>query len=452
MASRKFTRRRFIGSAAAVTLAAPYLRTSHAAGSLSVGFWDHWVPGANNVLTAMCNEWAAKEKVDIKIDYIPSQGNKNMLTIAAEAQAKAGHDMLAFPTWQPADKGHLLEPVDDVMKAVVAANGAVSPLIEYLAKSDGKWIAIPATPGSQIKGPCGRIDLLKQHAGLDVQKMYPAGAAPDKALSEAWTWEGFLTAAQKCHKAGVPFGIGLGQTPDSVDTMGALFSAYGAVLVDAKGNVTVKSDAVREVLEYMKKLVAVLPGDVFAWDDASNNRWLVAGKGALIMNPPSAWAVAKRDAPKVAEQLWTFPSPRGPKGRARRSSSARAWCTSKRANCAASRSRCSPPSAPAAPAAAASPSSTRACSPTTRSTAGAPSATAPGSTSTRSTGPTSARAPAPRTTCSTRGSSGSRSTRSAKRAREAVSTPRRSRCAGAIGTSRNTRASRSSRSGISSQK
>ena len=33
------------------------------------------------------------------------------------------------------------------------------------------------------------------------------------------------------------------------------------------------------------------------------------------MNPPSAWAVAKRDNPKVAEQLWTFPAPKGPKGR-----------------------------------------------------------------------------------------------------------------------------------------
>jgi ABC-type glycerol-3-phosphate transport system substrate-binding protein len=54
---------------------------------------------------------------------------------------------------------------------------------------------------------------------------------------------------------------------------------------------------------------------VFAWDDASNNKWLISGKGALIMNPPSAWAVAKRDNPKVAEQLWTFPSPKGPKGR-----------------------------------------------------------------------------------------------------------------------------------------
>ncbi len=41
----------------------------------------------------------------------------------------------------------------------------------------------------------------------------------------------------------------------------------------------------------------------------------MSGQSALIMNPPSAWAVAKRDAPKIAEQLWTFPAPKGPKGR-----------------------------------------------------------------------------------------------------------------------------------------
>ena len=33
------------------------------------------------------------------------------------------------------------------------------------------------------------------------------------------------------------------------------------------------------------------------------------------MNPPSAWAVAKRDAPQVAEQCWTHGFPVGPKGR-----------------------------------------------------------------------------------------------------------------------------------------
>ena len=35
----------------------------------------------------------------------------------------------------------------------------------------------------------------------------------------------------------------------------------------------------------------------------------------MIMNPPSAWAVAKRDAPQVAEQCWTHGFPVGPKGR-----------------------------------------------------------------------------------------------------------------------------------------
>jgi ABC-type glycerol-3-phosphate transport system substrate-binding protein len=125
----------------------------------------------------------------------------------------------------------------------------------------------------------------------------------------------FLKAAEACHKGGYPFGIGLGETTDSVDTAGAIFESFGAHLVDAKGNLTVKTDEVRQSLEYYKKLIPFLPPDASAWDDGSNNRWLISGKGALIMNPPSAWAVARRDAPQVAEQCWTHGFPAGPKGR-----------------------------------------------------------------------------------------------------------------------------------------
>ena len=53
------------------------------------------------------------------------------------------------------------------------------------------------------------------------------------------------------------------------------------------------------------------PPEVYAWDDAGNNRWLISGKGSGIMNPPSAWSVAKRDNPKVAENCWTHPCRRG---------------------------------------------------------------------------------------------------------------------------------------------
>src|SRR6516225_1390817 len=296
MLQRKLSRRHFLATTAASALgfAMPYVRGAHAAGKLTLGLWDHWVPGANSATTALVNEWAEKEKVDVAVDYIPSQGNKLMITITAEAQAGSGHDILAMPSWQPADHARNLEPIDEIMAQLIEENGAVNPTVEYLAKPSGKWLAVPATVGSQIKGPCSRIDLMKQHAGIDVQAMYPAGAPPK---AENWTLDTFMTAAAACHKAGFPFGIGLGTTADSVDSAGAIFQSFGAMLVDAKGNIMVKSEPVRQALDSYARLARFLPPDAPAWDDASNNKWLISGRGALILNPPSAWAVAKRDAP-----------------------------------------------------------------------------------------------------------------------------------------------------------
>ena len=315
MSRKKLSRRQFVAATAlssAALITAPYVRGAYAAGKLSIGFWDHWVPGANKASTDLVNEWAAKENVEVQIDYIPSQGNKLLLTTQAEAQAKSGHDIIALSTWLPHAHAENIEPVNDIVEPLIKQNGDVNGTVKYLGVADGKWLGMPACVGSQIKGPCSRIDLMKKHAGIDVQAMYPAGEAPK---ADAWTTDAFLKAAEACHKGGNPFGIGLGETSDNVDTVGAFFLAFGAEVVDAKGNVVVKNDNVRAVLEYYKKLMAFLPPDAPAWDDASNNKWLVSGRGSLIMNPPSAWAVAKRDAPQVAEQCWTHGFPVGPKGR-----------------------------------------------------------------------------------------------------------------------------------------
>src|SRR5947208_256538 len=94
------TRRTVLRGAAATTvLAMPFVRGAHAAGRLAVGFWDHWVPGANEPLEKLCREWAEKQKVDIKIDFITSNGDKDLLTAAAEAQAKTGHDIMQLTAW-----------------------------------------------------------------------------------------------------------------------------------------------------------------------------------------------------------------------------------------------------------------------------------------------------------------------------------------------------------------
>lgn len=314
MTKTKFSRRQVLATTAATAaaLAMPYVRGAHAAGKISVGWWDHWVPGANNAMTALCKEWGEKNKVEVTIDYITSQGNKNLLTIAAEQQARSGHDILAMPTWQPIDKAKSLEPVDDIMGQLIKQNGDVADTVKYLGRKDGHWVAVPATTGTQFKGPCSRIDYLKEFAGIDIRAMYPAGSDPK---ADKWDMDAFVVAAEKCHAAGKPFGIGLGQTTDSIDAVGAFFSSFGANLVNEKGDAQVKTDAVRQAMEYMKRLAKVLPADAAAWDDASNNKFLVSGQGSLILNPPSAWAVAKRDAPNIAEQCWTHGMPKGPAGR-----------------------------------------------------------------------------------------------------------------------------------------
>jgi ABC-type glycerol-3-phosphate transport system substrate-binding protein len=313
--ANKVSRRRALKLAAASTaLPFVHIRSGRAAGKLTVGFWDHWVPEGNEVMKQQCAAWAAKNQVEVQADFITSNGSKNILTLAAEAQAKTGHDIQQFPGWEVQNHADQLEPMDDVMKRLTAKYGAVTSAAQYLFNIKGHWLAVPCSAGNQNKGPCGRISVLKDVAGMDVVKMYPA-AAEGTAEADNWTYDTMLKAAEACKKANMTFGIGLGTTADSVDTAGSMFAAFGAEVITAKGDVTVRSDAVRQVLEYAQQLVKYLPDDAVSYDDASNNRALISGKSALIWNPPSAWAVAKRDAPAVAADCWTFPAPKGPKGR-----------------------------------------------------------------------------------------------------------------------------------------
>jgi ABC-type glycerol-3-phosphate transport system substrate-binding protein len=314
--SRPIARRTALKLASAATaLPLVHLRTARAAGTLSVGFWDHWVPKGNDVIRQQVNAWAEKNKVAVNLDFITSSGNKLLVTIAAEAQAGTGHDVLQFPNWEVQNHSNKLTPVDDVMGRLQGKYGKLDPFYEYLAKVDGHWLAVPTSTGSQYKGPCGRLSMFKNWSGIDLTQMYPAKPVHTKE-SDNWTYATFLKCAAAAHQNGKPFGIGLGTTADSVDTAGSICAGFGVEFVDAKGNIKVKSEATRRLLEYMKQLVPFLPKNVYSFDDATDNRMLIADQSALIYNPPSAWAVALRDAPKVAADCWSFsPTPLGPAGR-----------------------------------------------------------------------------------------------------------------------------------------
>ena len=302
--------------AAASALPLVHIRTARAAGSLAIAFWDHWVPGGNDVMKKQVDVWAQKNKVDVTADFITGNNNKLLLTGVAEAQAKTGHDVMTFANWDGFNVEGALAPVDDLMDRLTKQYGPVTKTAEYLAKATGKWLLVPTSTGTQTKPPCARISMMQKY-GYDVKAMYPV-APNDTPGAQAWTYDEFLKAADAAYKDGHPFALGIGggtTNTDGIDQVGASFHAFGADLMDPKGNITLNSDAVMQCLEYWQKLLKVLPDDIVSFDDASNNRALISGKSALIFNPPSAWAVARRDAPQVAADCWTFSAPSGPKGR-----------------------------------------------------------------------------------------------------------------------------------------
>ena len=138
---------RTAGAAAATTVfAAPFVHGAHAAGKLSVGVLGPLGAGRQRRLRKLCQEWADKEKVDIKIDFVTSKGDKLMLTDAAEAQARirARHDRRCRLV--RAAQTNNLEPADDLMAELIKRHGEISAGVEYLGKQKGHWIAAPAVP------------------------------------------------------------------------------------------------------------------------------------------------------------------------------------------------------------------------------------------------------------------------------------------------------------------
>lgn len=316
LSKREATRRKVLKfGAAASVLPWVHVRTAGAAGRLSMFTWDHWVPAGNVELRKQIMEWSEKNKVEMKLDFITSQGQQTLLTLNAEAQARRGHDIVHVANFNVKDHADKMEPMDDVVGRLEAKYGPASAVHAYVGKTGGKWTALPSSWGTQNKGPVARISMFKEFAGIDVVKMYPAKAGAETPEAKAWNMDAFLKAAEACFKAGKPFGIGLGTTGDNVDSAGSIMAAFGAEMVDKDGKIQMKTASMRQTLEWAQKFVKFLPADAQSWDDASNNRALISGASSFIYNPPSAWAVAVRDAPAVAQDCWHFPVPAGPKGR-----------------------------------------------------------------------------------------------------------------------------------------
>jgi ABC-type glycerol-3-phosphate transport system substrate-binding protein len=298
-------------------LAAPHVRAQGKGGTLSIALSQHWVPAVDAVQRKIVADWAAKNNVTVNVDFIGSSG-PSITVPAGEVRARSGHDLIELSMWQFAQYKTSLEPLDDVIAMLTKTHGPVIPGGEYALKHDGAWRGVPATQ-THTKCMESRLDLWKQHCGVDLAELFPAGPRDQGRIDREWTYEKFLGHAKKLAAAGVPFAHPISgvSNADANEWIGPVFSSFGAEFITAEGHIAVNSDAVREALAFFKELAQYMPADIYSWDDAGNNRWLLSGRGAGIVNPPSVWAGALKDVPDIAKQLWHHDVPRGPKGRYR---------------------------------------------------------------------------------------------------------------------------------------
>src|SRR5262245_55768846 len=265
--------------------------------------WTHFVPDSDKEFDRQAAEWGKAAGVDFRVDHIAHL--QLPAKRASEAQAGAGHDLMQFAPGDSAICDNLLAGVSDVAEPTGKQAGGWEKLAPAVSVREGHWKTVP---WFYISVPLAwRTDLFEEVG----EKL------PD-------TWDDLLRAGKKLKAKGHPLGLQFGHSNDANNIERILMWSYGASEVgkDSK-TITVDSKEMVAALEFAKRLhVDANDPTTTAWDDASNNRCLAAGKCGAILNPISAWASIDKQGMKVpgkqtplAQVITHDLPPAGPAGR-----------------------------------------------------------------------------------------------------------------------------------------
>jgi maltose-binding protein MalE len=281
------------GQAPTTTFAEP---SSKLSGDLKILLWSHFVPSHDQWFRPFAQAWGKQVGVNVTVDHID---NAQIPTrIAAEIQAKQGHDVIQYiaPLSQ-------FEPsVEDLKDITDEATNRWGQQLELCKLSSfnpatGRYYAY--SPG-WVPDPGDYRRSLWEAVGL------PNGPS---------TWDELLRGGTEIKQSkGTQLGVGMSQEIDSNMAGRALLWSYGASVQDENEQVVINSDEAVAAVEFMTKLFkGAMTDEVFSWNAASNNQGLIAGKLSYILNSISAWRTAQGANPEVADDIHFTPALRGPK-------------------------------------------------------------------------------------------------------------------------------------------
>lgn len=291
------SRRQFLSAATATTAGLMMVPPAIAARKKRITMlsWNHFVPASDEELRrqaeAFSEIYGAKVQVDtISHLQIPAKQ-------AAEVNAQRGHDIMIMGGAFPWLYEKQLLAVDDLVDELGSKLGGWYPFCEQSFRVKGTWRSVPwfwvSFPGTVNQALFAQHDL----------------AWPD-------TWADVLAAGTKLKKAGHPVGIAISHAGDANTTFWSINWCFGGKVIDEEGQVAIRSVQTEEAMEFYRELFdKAMTDEVLAWDDASNNRFLLSGKGSWIHNPISPYNAALAKNMDIAKDINHHPTPAGPAGR-----------------------------------------------------------------------------------------------------------------------------------------
>ncbi len=302
---KTISRRDFIKTAGAGVLAAgvsPTIimpRQARAAGKeLKILQWAHFVPRYDDEwFDSFAKQWGEANGVEVTVDHIHL--SQIGARTSAEVAAGQGHDLIEwiFPP------GHFEPSVVDLTDVNQEAERRFGKQLALCKRSSFN----PKT--KKYYGFCHGwvIDPGDYRKSLWEQVGKPEGPG---------TWEDLITYGGEIkQKHDVQLGIGLSQELDSNMAARALLWSYDTSVQDDKENVVINNERTIEAVKFMAKLYETsMTPEVFAWQAASNNRALIAGKASYILNSISAYRSGQKTKPEVAKDVYFVPPLKGPRG------------------------------------------------------------------------------------------------------------------------------------------
>jgi len=257
--------------------------------------WNHFVPVSDDELRRQAEAFGKLASCEVRVDTIAHL--QMPAKIAAEAQSQSGHDMYRTAGADAFLYEHLHANVDDVVEKLGKQYGGWYPFSAEMAKTKSGWKAVP---WFWISFPATYNMAHFKKAGLETPK----------------TWDELLRSGRILKRQGNPVGIAISHCADAHSTFWSVAWSYGAKVIEADGKTpAINSDRTAQVIEWYKELYRdAMEPEVLSWDDASNNRCILAGKCSWIHNPISPYNAALANKMPIADEINHHNSPAGPAG------------------------------------------------------------------------------------------------------------------------------------------